>query len=393
VHLHSLRASGVVDHRGASHPAQDGQIGIELEPGAATRFVPAHGRISPAHWEVSATVLDNGRLRAEFDRAGRIVRLCWDGVFAQPASPWPGVSVIGDPPACAARSLDDPAIDAKFQVLEDGPVTAWVSFHRQLADGVLNLSYRLDAHADSLDVAVLWHGEGPLSLHHPGLARGAELECGDERARWSVPQAAHIDAGPAVVRELRHAALGNLCLAFPGPTMVSATDGDLRLTVDPDQLFGYTFLAATRPPEAPSRLQAALDQEGGHEAWSGPPRPSPLRPVLPPGMEALWWRGTATPRRRRSGGGASGAVRLPMADCTAGWDGEILISAQGTSRARGYLFPVHGRQPSAAARVDARGAVLAELPPTPEGDGWTLDLDPGELALLRWRCAAPDARR
>ncbi len=124
------------------------------------------------------------------------------------------------------------------------------------------------------------------------------------------------------------------------------------------------MIAAQRPPETLTRLQTALGFYHEHRpcALAGQHR-LPVRPALPPGIEALWWRAAAD------------------------WDGEILLVEQRLATARAWLFAPPGRRPGRAARVDARGNVLAELDVAKENDGWVVDLDPGMIAIVRWRWA------
>jgi hypothetical protein len=367
-------APALRDAHGARHPAtavhtMDTALftgtALELDPGAATTLVPDARPAPDARWETSASCLDQGRVRAEFDPAGHLVRLCIDGGFADLREPWPlaasGPMDRPDPPAEAPVPGDPPS-------LHHDALGATLTWQRKLRAGTLSLRVRLDPHDDHLDLTAHWRGDGPLTLRHPTRHHGVPLACGDERSRWTLPQSASAIAAPARITGLRHAALAagdgrGLCLAFPAPTTVVAWDGDLRLELAPGGSVSYAIAAAERPPGGPTRLQLALALGAPHETTAGVPVASPIRPVLPPGVEALWLRGAP------------------------GWDGELLLSEQRLARNRVHLFCPPGRRPARAARVDARGAPLGDLEPTREDDGWILDLDPGALALVRWRCA------
>jgi hypothetical protein len=350
-------------------PDDDPIISVELEAGAVTCLDPQQAGAPGARWEVSATVLDQGRVRAEFDAAGRVARLCWNNVFAQPLAPWP--SGIAGPMDRRDLLMDAGAAASEATCnLQDPPWSASVVFGRQIGDGRLSISYGLGAHDDALEIFAAWQGSGPLTLRHPTLHCGAQLECGDERSRWTVPQAASALGEPVRVHGLRHAALAagdgrGLCLVFSRPTTVVAWDGDLRIEIQPGDSIRYALIAAQRPPEALTRLQSAVGFRYHHHPITGtlasPVRP--VRPVLPAGVEALWWCGVPA------------------------WDGEILLVEQSLATARAYLFVPAGKRPGRASRVDARGNVLAEVEPTREGDGWVVDLDPGMIALVRWRWA------
>ena len=357
-------------HNGLIENGNEPWTSVELAAGSAIPLHPPAARTPGARWEISPAVLDQGRVRAEFDGSGRVARLCWANVFAQPSAPWPSAAAgpmdrhdLPDDPGVIVpeprRHVDDPAWDAT------------VLFARQIGDGTLTIGYTLCVHDDALNILADWNGTGPLTLRHQTQHRGALMECGDERSLWTVPQAASAIAGPRRVHGLRHAALAagdgrGLCLAFPQPTTVTAWDGDLRIELAPGQRIRYQMIAAQRPPDAVTRLQSALAGTKPHalcHAAAPGAHALTVRPVLPPGVEALWWRRVTE------------------------WDGEILMVEQSLATARAHLFVPAGKKPGRAARVDARGNVLAEVEPTREGDGWVVDLDPGMIALVRWRWA------
>lgn len=331
---------------GARHPLQVAAEGwlvqLALPALAGTVLVPT-ASVPGARWEVSATVLDNGRVRAEFDPLGRLVRLCWDGVFADLA----GAACV---PLVDGR---EPAEAATVQVEEAGPVRARLRVRR----GGLDLAYSLLALDDHLLVEAAWQGPGDCRLAHP-VGGGEALCAGDGPLR---PPA----AGPQAVRRALLADAGGRGLALVAgmSQTVSCDAGALLVAVA--QRAAYALAAPRRGTWAMS-----LGQLAEHLAL-------PLQPGTAPGR----------PPVRLTEAGALAPLWAGRMD---GWDGELLLAEQAGARQRAWLMAESaGRGECWSCGGD--GTPLARCPASPEGGGWRLDLGPGEIQRVRWRLPAPAA--
>jgi hypothetical protein len=355
----------IQDHHGARHPVQvvEGPLGRELltelrlEALECSRFSPLADPVAGSHWEVSRMVLDNGRVRAELDPLGQLVRLCCDGRFCALSGPALQPVIDGLPFAGTVTS----------SVLEEGPVRGRVAVSRVGRQGSLHLIYTLHAHEDVLRISASWHGSDDLVLDHPTTYRGAVLRLGGEMASWEMAQAADIlQPLMPVHRAVRWAMLGEpsgqgLAVCGGRPLTISAHAGHLGVHVD-----GATSYAL-------------YCGELGHSAFR------PARTAL----------SLAVPGRSFTGDQAlPGAFRLHGSDHLVaswasrpeGWSGEILLAESEGRRARATLFfPEASTVPREAWRVDASGTTLDALPATPEGDGFELDAAAHEILIIRWR--------
>lgn len=354
----------LIDDHGARYPVQpcEGALGpawlvqVPLGPLGGSGLQPSDEPATGCQWEVSERVLDNGRVRVEFDALGQIARLCWDGAFADLSGP-----------ACAL-TIDGLALagSTTISVLEDGPVRARVAVRRETAQGRLDLIYSLLAHEDHLRVSAAWSGEIACWLDHATAQRSADLHVAGEGARISLAQAASALRLPMPpIPGLRWASLadsaGRGIAAVSGrPLTMSAQAGHLRILVAP---------TATWALAAPRRLPGTmtLGQLAEHLAVPGRPLPAginvprPFRLAEPGGLVPLW-------------------IRRPP-ECT----GELLLAEQLGARTRAWLLPATRPGTSAACwKVDAHGNRLAPCPLSPEGDGWQIDAAPGEILLVRW---------
>jgi hypothetical protein len=346
---------GLVDQRGVRHPVQvvEGPIGRELltsvQLGAleGVSFEPLDDPVPAGHWEVNRTVIDNGRVRAELDPLGQIVRLCCDGRFVD----WSGPAlqaVVDDLPLAGATTTS---------VLEDGPIRGRVTVTRTGERGTLHLTYTIHAHEPVLRVSATWDGAGELRLVCPTMVRAAPLEVGAELAGWQVPQ--HAIAGResmtplAGLRWARLSEADHHGLAVLGlrPMTVSSLAGRLSLHVE--RTASVALCESAFPANAPGIGQLAL-------ALGTPARAAAtaIAPVLRlvGGEVVPWW------------------IRRP-----ADWRGEILLGQQHGLRTRCTLFVTA----TEAVRCDARGT--SPLRRTSDGDGFDIDLAAGDLATIRWR--------
>jgi hypothetical protein len=346
---------GLRDHRGARHPVQvvEGPLGRELltsvHLGAleSVTFEPLYDPVPSCHWEVSRTVIDNGRVRAELDPLGQVVRLCCDGRFVD----WSG-------PGLQALVDDLPlAGSATTTVLEDGPVRGRIAVTRVSERGTLHLTYTVHAHEPLLRVSATWDGEADLRLICPTMVRAAPLEVGGEYAGWQLPQ--HAIAGReamtplAGLRWARLSEADHRGLAMLGlrPMTVSALAGRLALHVERTASVALCESAMLEHATGIAQLTLALS--------------TPARAAAAATAAVLRVVGDVVPYW----------VARPS-----DWCGEMVIIQPHGLRTRCTLY-VTAQE---AVRRDLRGAVTA-LRRTAEGDGFDLDLTAGDLAIIRWR--------
>ncbi len=360
----------LTDDRGARHPVQptEGALGpawlvqLPLGPLGGTTLTPHDHPAPGSHWEVSCTVIDNGRVRLELDALGQISRLCWDGVFADLSGP-----------ACAPM-VDGMALagEVAISVLEDGPVRARVAVRRESPDGRLDLTYTLHAHEDHVRVSATWSGAAECWLDHATAQRSAAMHLAVEGARWRIPQAASVLVPPAEPTPgIRWACLADtaskgLAVAAGRAICIHAYAGHLRVRAAPSASWALA---------APRRTRGALSlgQLAEHLAVPGRSLPSGIEVPRPFHLADL------------------GSLVPLWASRPQGWDGELLLAEQAGARTRAWLLPQRSPRGGECWKVNARGEHLAPCPPSPEGDGWQLDAAPGEVLLVRWRLLAQPA--
>lgn len=346
---------GLVDQRGVRTPVQvvEGPIGRELltsvQLGAleAVSFEPLYDPVPGSHWEVNRTVIDNGRVRAELDPLGQIVRLCCDGRFVD----WSG-------PALQALVDDLPLSGASTTtVLEDGPVRGRIAVTRSGERGTLHLTYTVHAHEPLLRVAATWDGTGELRLVCPTMVRAGALEVAGELAAWQVPQ--HAIAGREPMLPIAGLRWAQLCeadrrgLAVLGmrPMTVSSIAGRLSLHVERTASIALSESAWPAAVPGIGQQALALATPARAAAAATPPVLRLVGDVVP------WW------------------ISRPD-----GWRGELLIGQQHALRTRCMLQV----DATVAERIDGRGRATA-LRRTADDDGFEIDLGPGDLASVRWR--------
>jgi len=316
---------------GAQHPlqaiAEGWLVQLALPPLAGAALEPLAAPVAGAHWEVSPSVLDNGRVRAELDPLGRIARLCWDGVFADLAGP-------------AVDPGDSTA--AVVAVAEAGPVRARVTVQRDLPGGRLELAYVLHALDDHLLIAARWLGAGDCWLDHPTRVLSTGVDACERR--WA---------------SLADAAGRGLAIAAGSPVEATTSEHGLRVRVGAATAYA---LAAPRRGRGLTLGQLAEHLAVPAQAGAGPIRPA-VRLAEPVSLTPLW---AARPE---------------------GWDGELLLAEQAGARTRTWLLADRSRG-GECWKVDATGAPIARCPASPEGDGWQLDAEAGELLRVRWRLPA-----
>ncbi len=359
----------LIDAEGARHPVQvaEGAFGrellvpLDLGALACRRLTPGTEMVDATHWEVAPEVLDNGIVRAEFDRAGQLTRLCWDGVFADLAGP----AVV---PKFTGSDRKEPKSDSSVTclVLEAGPVRARVAVTRSGPAGTLRVVYTLHAHEDVLRVSATWSGKGGLILVHPTGARTSALVVADEVNRRILSATARRDDPREPVPGVRWAAFadgaGNgLAVCSPRPFDVRAEAGVLEVLAG--HSCTYALANAKRPRGALNLgcLAATLSQPGRPFAGESS-LPAPFRLAGGAGLVPLW-------------------ARRP-ADATGG--GEILFAEQSGARGRAWFHPAGCTNATDAWRSDVRGTRSASLPRTPERDGFQLDFQANAVFLVRW---------
>ncbi len=314
---------------GARFPAQadgDGLL-VELPLGAleSVALEPHSDPVAGCHWEVSASVLDNGRTRIELDRAGRIQRWCVDGAFA------PLLSPIGP-------SWDSPTI----AVLERGPVRARV----RVGHGAAWLDYVLHAHGDEVRIASSGVDHLTVALRHAarvvggGIGPGAPVaSAGADDRRWCV--LTRLDGTV-------------LAIAICDDRMQIGGDAT-AMTLSPAPGVELALRLPARRDPSPSVAALALAAAIAVDLPSVPV----LRLIDAEALAPL-----------AIGRAADLGLVLTLIECA---------NAVG----RAHVYPTGGVR--AAWRVDAAGAKLADLPLTAEGDGIELDHGPSETLLVRWR--------
>lgn len=352
----------VDDQTGARYPLQvvDGALGRQLlcslELGALERRVlrPHDDPVNSCHWEVDERTLDNGRVRAELDERGKVVRLQIDGVFLPIVSPWfvgwvDGLPLSG---SCSVR------------VVESGPVRSRVAATIDGNDGVLQLLYTLHAHDDCLQVSATWHGQRIVEL---------ELPCGYRRDEALIGRGCDIEVlsqAPSMTDtrlmdalSLDHLTLGasvNLAagvqLCSASAFTASATGGCIRLQIDQP-----LSLSIGRPIGMSASLRCASLRCLGRGSGGDLVAPPAFR------LEGL---DVVTPHWVRQS--APGQY-------------ELLVAADSGAAGRLTVYPTHTKaEPDRAWASDLSGEMIRPLNITPESDGWTLDLHRGELALVTW---------
>jgi hypothetical protein len=356
---------GVIDWRGTRHPVQvtEGPLGreilVDLELGALAgiRLEPFRKQVPGGQWEVSRTVLDNGRVRAELDPLGQVVRLCWEGHFA--SLPAPAVQpLVGGVPLAGPATIT---------VLEDGPVRARVSVIRPSSRGNLHLIYTLHAHEEILRVMASWDGADELLLDHPTAGHGGPLRVAGDMASWTVAQSASVTMTPAPPqRGVRWATLegddGGLAVVAGHPLTISARAGHLGVHLDRGAAYGLVDAHRRDQTHGLGRISLMLAVPG--RAFASELDLKVAFRLQGAGGLVPWW------------------VRRP-----ADWAGELILGEQEGVGGSATFFPGlgEGDELGEAWRVDALGRSLARLPATPEGDGFTLDYAAGELLIVRWK--------
>lgn len=335
---------GFRDGDGARHPAQpiragDGSLvamacAPELGALAIARLEPVHEPVAGPRWEVSPRVLDNGRVRAEFDASGALMRLSWDGVYAEFAGP-----------AGVVRAADGAAAGDALQVLEEGPVVATLA-------GSSGIAWSLHAHEDVLRLAV----DTPLRdarIEFPLPDRGARLTVGDSTGEQP---GLHPQASGRWVA-VRDGAGRGIAVLAEHDVAAAIADGVLRLTATPG--LRCALGDASRATRRGGLTQAALALA-----------PFALAQAAPSPARWRWW-------------GPANATALWAAPA-AGWAAEVLVAETAGACARVWIYPLAGRV-AEAVEVDAAGTVTGKAGISREGDAVELDLAPRQVARIRWR--------
>jgi len=343
---------------GAVHPTQmvegtDGPemiVALPLAALAASGLTPIDDPVAGVHWEVSETVLDNGRVRAEFAPDGGLVRLCVDGVFAEPSSPLLRAVHAGSPLTGAVR----------IEIAESGPVRARLVMTREVDRGLLRITCSLHAHESCLRISVLWTGSGSVWIEHPTRHQTAGLVLAGETSPTHQVQMARItDPGGGSIAGVRWAVLadpggrGLAVVAGRGQTC-EVRDGVLSISAGPLASYALSMGGPQSGPDLArlaQHLATPLRSSTVDQA-----RPAPFR-LQGSGLVPLW-------------------VSRP-----AGCLGELLLADFSLTRGRLFMTTSHGEHLD---KIDARGNVLAPMTRNPDGE-WVIDHQPGEILLVRWR--------
>ena len=352
----TLRASD-----GSLHPAQvvEGPSGPELVvalPLGALECTKLSEHAEPVAgpaWEVGPTVLDNGRVRAEFDVQGHLVRLCVDGVFAEPLGPLAAAMHEGLPLEGTMR----------VDVVESGPVRARLAMTLTAAEGLLRTTWTLHAQENCLRVQVVWSGEGTVWIEHPTAHHGVELVVAGELPPVRLAQAASVtEPGAGPIAGVRYAWLADpggrgLAVAAARGQTVEARDGLLRVVATPLATYALTIPDATG---ATGLAALAQHLATPMRSFTGDEPAAPRLRLVGEGLVPLW-------------------IHRPP-----DWAGELLLVDHGLTRGRSVLY-LSGGPPVEAYAVDVTGEPLDRLALTPEGDGVVIDHLAGDIRLVRWR--------
>jgi hypothetical protein len=310
-----------------------------------------------AHWQVDERCLDNGRVRAEIDGNGLIARLCIDGRFANLTGPLLQ-------PLRNGHVL--PRAD-EIEILENGPVRARVvcTFSDD-QDGVLRLTYSLDAHQGHLRIGATWAGERPAPIlrHHTGWRDESVIIGHDAIAHRQDQRPSLRHPNGAIAHGIRHLSLGGdgfhcgLGLASAMPLTVRCRGGIVDVPID--GTCSYVI---------------GDSQRREHQLGLGPLAHSLALPArcTPP----------FTPERRLE---VLGHGITPL------WVGpdhdgcRVLLANDGEQHRRCWLRDSqdHGATPAIdAIRIDGQGRPLGGRGPVIDDDAWRLDLPPHSLLLIR----------
>ncbi len=155
-------ATAVSDNRGRRYPLQAGRgvggdancvVALALGAGEVVELTPiidpAAKPVAGAQWEVSKSVLDNGRVRAEFGGSDRLERCCFDGRFV--ALVGPGFDVQG-------------SVVSPMQVINRGPAFARLGKTWGTTEGPATMQISLMAHDDLLLFEIAAHSGVAITL-------------------------------------------------------------------------------------------------------------------------------------------------------------------------------------------------------------------------------------
>ena len=326
---------------------------------------PASGLSSAAPWQVSASVLDNGVIRAEFDVSGRLIAVT-DAAGGWPlAAPCDFVLHPDLSPNFDAWDIDHCAVQRSIgtagpmtlHVVEHGPVRAILRGEASLGEhSTLQVNYVLEAGSECLrlDLTVDWHEQARLlKFAVPGSARGRQAFFGApygtvarsqvpglprDEAAWEVPATRWVATGDDTGRD-------GLLLLFERTSGVSCRDG----------FIGLSLLRAPRDPAHEWPAQCVADH----------------RPALP------FDNGTH-------------CIRLAMARFTG-------LESAPSARAEALFVPpvvvpgVARKRPVPPFRVDGLGSVVPAwvLPATGEGFIVRLHETAGRSGAVRVEFAQP----
>lgn len=354
----------VVDQRGAKHPLQvvEGPLGtqwlteLSLGPLECVDLLPLDEPVGGSHWEVSTTVLDNGRVRAELNGRGQISRLCLDGRFIDHQQPLVTPLVNGE------LTFGEIIVE----VLEAGPTRGRLLVRIEDELGAANITYTLNANDDALQVNASWHGREGSSLvlrHRVDWEQGTLECCADAQPWTSLAKTTVFGDEPQTERGLHwaHYSDSERSIAFVSARPFALNPTHLCIPVAKQA--SYAILDGRRRAS-----QLSL----GHNSIA----------LAIPGRHAGKTKVTPPLFRLVDGGGL-----VPnWVSHSKGWIAEMLLVDQSNSPGKAELYPdPRYGELQEACLVDVHGKSIQSLRMSKEKDAWVIPYRAGDVLLVRWR--------
>lgn len=353
----------VEDDLGRVHPLQvvEGPlrqqwlVELNLDALECRDLIPHEDPLVLCRWEATPKVLDNGRVRTEFDASGNIKLLCFEGRFIDLDGPLAQPLVNGHPLVG----------DTSIELVEAGPVRSRILAITDSPAGICRRTYTLYAQAAHLDIQVQFQGAvgRNFSLLHPLHERLGQLECAGDLLPWTVP------VEPSVVQEissrvsgLRWARVGEAgmqrSLGFIALRPFDVAVGENRVEILAEGQVSYSLIDGGNRPRADLARAAWSLAVPARYAAVAEPGPAPFRLVDAEHVLPLW------------------------IDHPTGWKARVLLLELEGHSCKPLIFIPKAQE---CALVSMDGQILAQLRKTKEGDAFELPLEGSDLVLIAWR--------